>query len=105
MAAFDFKTIVYYEMFNGATESGIQLLDGDADNVDEIGVIVRVSGYSCPGDSSTPPYDHRDVEVVDIELGWEGEFTKDDLLPADIERIAALLQDDLDNQDIEECGV
>ena len=96
---YDFTTTVYFEMAGGATTWGLQLLDGDSDNVDEIGVVVRVSGYSCPGDSVTPPHVHQDIEVLDIELGWEGEFTKDDFTKAEIERIAGLLEEDLALED------
>ena len=92
---YDFTTTVYCEMLNGATAWGLQLLDGDSDNVDELGVVVRVSGYSCPGDSVTPPHAHQDIEVLDVELGWEGEFTKGDLTKAEFKRIAGLIEEDL----------
>jgi len=102
---FDFHTIVYYEVANGATMDGIQLLDGDADNVDEIGVIIRVSGDWESASRDTPESSSRDIEVVGVELGWEGKFTANDLLADDVERIGRLLRSDLEKNEYNEDGV
>ncbi len=102
---FDFHTIAYFEVFNGATEDGIQLLDGDSDNVDEIGVIVRVTGYWEAATYDLPGSSSRDIEVVGIELGWKGSFTDSELPQAEVDRIALLLHDDLEANSYNEGGV